>query len=163
MTPLRAFAIACAAAVLSAPLLSAPAAAQPAPATPSSDQGKPRRAALLAHRKNQRLCGLHQSPSARAYDSRKRYFSWVSKNGPTGKERIIYGLYTIYDTSDCRKDVEKANALEPRDAELEAAAVRLCGRRVARSSRCSRRRTTTTTRRTTRTTRWRRGARCIRA
>ena len=31
-------------------------------------------------------------------------------------------LYTIYDTSDCRKNVEKANALEPRDAALEAAA-----------------------------------------
>jgi hypothetical protein len=60
--------------------------------------------------------------SERSYDSRKRYFSWVSKNGPTGKERIIYGTYTIYDTSDCRKSVEKANALEPRDAGLEAAA-----------------------------------------
>jgi hypothetical protein len=60
--------------------------------------------------------------SARSYDSRSRYFSWVGKNGPTGKERIIYGTYTIYDTSDCRKNVEKANALEPRDAALEAAA-----------------------------------------
>ena len=61
--------------------------------------------------------------SARSYQSRERYFSWVKgKNGPTGKERIIYGTYTIYDTSDCRRNVEKANALEPRDAELEAAA-----------------------------------------
>src|SRR6187402_2103802 len=60
--------------------------------------------------------------SERSYDSRARYFSWVGKEGPTGKERIIYGTYTIYDTSDCRKNVEKANALEPRDAELEAAA-----------------------------------------
>ena len=60
--------------------------------------------------------------SERSYESRQRYFSWVSKNGPTGKERIIYGTYTIYDTSDCRKDVEKANALEPRDAALETAA-----------------------------------------
>ncbi|KQW21483.1 hypothetical protein ASC80_11645 [Afipia sp. Root123D2] len=60
--------------------------------------------------------------SARAYESRARYFSWARKTGPTGKERIIYGTYTIYDTSDCRKKVEKANALEPRDAELEAAA-----------------------------------------
>src|SRR5215475_7701291 len=60
--------------------------------------------------------------SERSSDSRARYFSWVGKNGPTGKERIIYGTYTIYDTSDCRKNVEKANALEPRDAELEAAA-----------------------------------------
>jgi hypothetical protein len=60
--------------------------------------------------------------SERAYESRKRYFSWAGKNGPTGRERIIYGTYTIYDTSDCRKNVEKANALEPRDAALEAAA-----------------------------------------
>jgi Protein of unknown function (DUF3829) len=60
--------------------------------------------------------------SARSYDSRRRYFSWVGKKGPTGKERIIYGTYTIYDTSDCRKNVEKANAMEPHDADLEAAA-----------------------------------------
>ena len=60
--------------------------------------------------------------SERSHDSRRRYFSWVGKTGPTGKERIIYGTYTIYDTPDCRKNVEKANALEPRDAELEAAA-----------------------------------------
>src|SRR6185437_3310184 len=60
--------------------------------------------------------------SARAYDSRSRYFSWAAKSGPTGRERIIYGLYTIYDTSDCKKNVEKANALEPHDAALEAAA-----------------------------------------
>ena len=57
-----------------------------------------------------------------AIRSRARYFSWASKTGPTGKERIIYGTYTIYDTSDCRKNVEKANALEPREAALEAAA-----------------------------------------
>lgn len=60
--------------------------------------------------------------SARSYDSRSRYFSWVGKDGPTGRERIIYGTYTIYDTADCRKNVEKANALEPRDTTLEAAA-----------------------------------------
>ena len=60
--------------------------------------------------------------SERSYDSRRRYFEWVGKSGPTGKERIIYGTYTIYDTSACRKAVEKANTLEPRDAGLEAAA-----------------------------------------
>jgi hypothetical protein len=60
--------------------------------------------------------------SARSYDSRSRYFSWADKSGPTGRERIIYGTYTIYDTSDCKKNVEKANALEPHDAALEAAA-----------------------------------------
>ena len=60
--------------------------------------------------------------SERAYQSRSRYASWAAKSGPTGKERIIYGTYTIYDTADCRKKVEAANAMEPRDAELEAAA-----------------------------------------
>ena len=60
--------------------------------------------------------------SSRAHESRARYFSWVGKNGPTGKERIIYGTYTIYDTADCQKKAEAANALEPRDAALEAAA-----------------------------------------
>jgi hypothetical protein len=60
--------------------------------------------------------------SERSFDSRERYFSWVSKNGPTGKERIIYGTYTIYDTSGCKTDVAAANAMEPHDAGLEAAA-----------------------------------------
>lgn len=60
--------------------------------------------------------------SERSYDSRARYFSWASQKGPTGKERIIYGTYTIYDTAECRAGVEKANALEPDDKELEAAA-----------------------------------------
>ncbi len=58
--------------------------------------------------------------SGRAYQSRSRYFSWVGRKGPTGHERIIYGTYTIYDTSGCKKNVEKANALEPHDAALEA-------------------------------------------
>jgi hypothetical protein len=60
--------------------------------------------------------------SDRSYSSRQRYFSWVGKDGPTGKERIIYGTYTIYDTTDCKRRVEKGNALEPHQAELEAAA-----------------------------------------
>jgi G:T/U-mismatch repair DNA glycosylase len=60
--------------------------------------------------------------SSRAYDSQSRYFSWAPKSGPTGRERIIYGLYTIYDTADCEKNVAAANALEPRDSALEAAA-----------------------------------------
>jgi len=60
--------------------------------------------------------------SERSYDSRRRYFSWAAQSGPTGKERIIYGLYTIYDTTDCKRNVDRVNALEPRDAALETAA-----------------------------------------
>jgi Protein of unknown function (DUF3829) len=106
MNPFRASARAFAAAVLVAPLVAAPATAQ----APSPNE------------KLNAYVGCINRLSARAHDSRARYFSWVSKNGPTGKERIIYGLYTIYDTSDCRKNVNKANELEPRDAALEAAA-----------------------------------------
>lgn len=60
--------------------------------------------------------------SERSYQSRDRYFSWASKKGPTGRERIIYGTYTIYDTTDCRTKVEKANAIEPHNRELEDSA-----------------------------------------
>ncbi len=105
MNPIRAFAFA-GAAVLLASLAPDVAAAQTPPAT----------------EKLNAYVGCINRLSERAYESRKRYFSWVGKNGPTGKERIIYGTYTIYDTSDCKKNVEKANALEPRDAALEAAA-----------------------------------------
>jgi hypothetical protein len=105
MKPFHALALA-GATVLLAPLVSDGATAQ----------------APSANEKINAYVGCINRLSERAYDSRARYFSWVGKNGPTGKERIIYGTYTIYDTSDCRKNVEKANALEPRDAELEAAA-----------------------------------------
>ena len=60
--------------------------------------------------------------SERSHQSRERYFSWAGKKGPTGKEPIIYGTYTIYETTDCTKGVEKANALEPRDVAIESAA-----------------------------------------
>jgi len=102
-------ALAFAAAALAAPLLSQTASAQTPP--PSSVTEK-----LNAY------VGCINRLSERSYESRARYFSWVGKNGPTGRERIIYGTYTIYDTADCRKNVDKANTLEPRDAALEAAA-----------------------------------------
>ena len=107
MMPFRAFAFITA--VLAAPLLAPPASAQTPP--PSS----------LTEKLNAYV-GCINRLSERSYESRKRYFSWAGKNGPTGKERIIYGTYTIYDTSDCKKNVEKANTLEPHDAALEAAA-----------------------------------------
>jgi hypothetical protein len=121
MSPLRALAFV--ATALAASLLALPAAAQaPAPAAPISDQGKPPAPLSSLTEKLNAYVGCINRLSERSYESRTRYFSWVGKNGPTGKERIIYGTYTIYDTSDCSKAVERANALEPRDAALEAAA-----------------------------------------
>ena len=48
--------------------------------------------------------------SGRAYEARSRYLSWVGKSGPTGKERIIYGTYTIAGTADCKTGVEAAGS-----------------------------------------------------
>ena len=103
MNRFRAFVLAAAAL---APFAAGPAAAQ----TPSLTE------------KLNAYVGCINRLSARSYQSRERYFSWAAKSGPTGRERIIYGTYTIYDTSDCVNNVEKANALEPHDAALEAAA-----------------------------------------
>ena len=106
MKPARSFILAAVAALLMLPAFEDQASAQ----TPSLTE------------KINAYVGCINRLSERSYESRRRYFDWVGKNGPTGKERIIYGTYTIYDTSGCRKAVEKANTLEPRDAGLEAAA-----------------------------------------
>jgi hypothetical protein len=106
MNPVRALILAAGAAALLTPALADRAAAQPSSLT----------------EKINAYVGCINRLSERSYESRKRYFSWSAQSGPTGKERIIYGTYTIYDTTDCKKNVEKANALEPRDASLEAAA-----------------------------------------
>ncbi len=110
MTPFRPLILAAAAALL---------AASPSPSPTLAQEKDP--AAALTEKLNAYV-GCINRLSARSFDSRKRYFSWVGKKGPTGRERIIYGTYTIYDTSDCRKKVEKANAMEPRIGELETAA-----------------------------------------
>ena len=114
MNTMRHRILAAGAAILLAPALAGPAAAQAQKPQASPEQ-------TLTEKMNAYV-GCINRLSERSYDSRNRYFSWAAKSGPTGKERIIYGTYTIYDTSDCRKNVEKANALEPRDAALEAAA-----------------------------------------
>lgn len=85
-------------------------------------ESAPNREAPVLTRKLNAYIGCMNRLSERSFDSRARYFSWVSESGPTGRERVIYGTYTIYDTSDCRKAVEAANALEPHEASLEAAA-----------------------------------------
>ncbi len=60
--------------------------------------------------------------SPRAYEALERYKSWVARSGPTGKERIIYGTYTISDPAGCQRNVEQAKAMAPHDDGLENAA-----------------------------------------
>lgn len=44
----------------------------------------------------------------RASESLARYASWVDmRTGPTGRERVVYGLYSLYDV---RGEIEKARA-----------------------------------------------------
>ena len=58
----------------------------------------------------------------RAVDSLARYRSWVNmRTGPTGRERVVYGLYAPYDDTDERGAVEKALAAPPSLPELDEA------------------------------------------
>lgn len=94
--------------------MSAPAIAQTAqPATP---------AAASLGKKLQPYIACINRLSERSLSSRERYLSWVNeKTGPTGKERIIYGLYTIYDPKDCEAGVAKMATEQPAVPELEKA------------------------------------------
>ncbi|MFC7053098.1 YiiG family protein [Hansschlegelia quercus] len=59
----------------------------------------------------------------RASESIERYESWVRnmKSGPTGKESIVYGLYSLYDVSGEIEKAKAATTAEPAMPELDAA------------------------------------------
>ncbi|GLK55458.1 hypothetical protein JOD31_000378 [Methylopila capsulata] len=58
----------------------------------------------------------------RASESIARYESWVrAKSGPTGKERIVYGLYSLYDVRGEIAKAQEAVTAEPAMPELDAA------------------------------------------
>jgi Protein of unknown function (DUF3829) len=58
----------------------------------------------------------------RASESLDRYQSWVNmKTGPTGRERIIYGLYDVYDTTREAAAATAALTQEPLLPDLDAA------------------------------------------
>jgi hypothetical protein len=61
--------------------------------------------------------------SKRVVDSRNRYLSWIDdeKIGPTGKERIVYGLYDI-NASTCFPSLDRAKTQPPSLPEVESAA-----------------------------------------
>jgi len=59
--------------------------------------------------------------SERAFDSRARYLSWSAKSGPTGREKIVYGVYTLYDPDGCSRAVSEASKAAPHVASLEEA------------------------------------------
>lgn len=57
-----------------------------------------------------------------AFNSRERYLSWASKDGVTGKERNVYGLYQLSDPKYCFKGLAEAKAKPPALPEIEQAA-----------------------------------------
>ncbi|SEH31157.1 DUF3829 domain-containing protein, partial [Rhizobium sp. NFR12] len=58
----------------------------------------------------------------RASESLQRYDSWVDmKKGPTGKERIIYGMYSLYDVRELAGKALASAQEEPKLPELDAA------------------------------------------
>ena len=62
--------------------------------------------------------------SSPVHATRSRYFSWVNpKTGPTGKERVVLGLFDLPNdkVTKCTQALAKSNALPPKDAKLEAA------------------------------------------
>lgn len=60
--------------------------------------------------------------TARASDSLARYASWVDmRTGPTGRERIVYGLYSLYDVRDEVANAVAATARAPKLPPLDAA------------------------------------------
>ena len=64
----------------------------------------------------------YMNRSLRAADSLARYRSWVNmRTGPTGHERIVYGLYAPYDLTDERAAAEKALAAPPSLPDLDDA------------------------------------------
>lgn len=55
------------------------------------------------------------------FDSRNRYLSWVGKRGPTGRERVIYGLYEIRGPGNCPRNFAAAAKRPPQLDDLHEA------------------------------------------
>ncbi|HRQ63376.1 MAG TPA: YiiG family protein [Xanthomonadaceae bacterium] len=59
--------------------------------------------------------------SERIFDSRNRYHSWVGKRGPTGRERIVYGLYEVHSPGNCPRNIAAAAERPPHLDDLHEA------------------------------------------
>mgnify|MGYP001267187626 CR=1 FL=1 len=100
------------------------------PSSPSSDGPRSSTRSdgenTLVKKTNYYISDCYNKYSNRIIESHNRYASWVKDldQGPTGKERIVYGLYDVSgDGSDCEKALESAKQLEPSMPELDAASV----------------------------------------
>lgn len=94
--------------------------ASPAPAQAPDAQDPELAASQATVRKLNTYVGL-LNRTLRASESIARYRSWVDmRTGPTGRERLVYGLYSLYDV---RGEIERARAAvgaQPALPELDA-------------------------------------------
>ncbi|WP_409309136.1 YiiG family protein [Pectobacterium sp. B1J-3] len=111
--------------VTTEPTQSTPAAAStaPAPAPAPAPEAKPQ---VDANQKLNLYIQCFNATHERAHKAMERYASWVKdmKVGPTGKERVIYGVYSMSESSlkDCGEPLIKAAQSEPVMPALDTAA-----------------------------------------
>jgi hypothetical protein len=90
------------------------AAEQPAPAAPDNVSAK-----------LQSYITCYNKLDGRAHRTINRYASWVKdmKAGPTGNEKVIYGLYALFsdDVKECVAEFEHASAMRPALPALDSA------------------------------------------
>lgn len=70
--------------------------------------------------------------TTRAVDAWDRYKSWVNlTTGPTGRERIVYGIYSVHDVTHLIKEAQDVRDWSPRWPALEMTAAQYAERYVA--------------------------------
>jgi len=112
----------------SAPAVSAPAPVAPtASATASPSAAAPLQTSQAEASPQEKLnlyIDCYNQSSSSFGRSLNRYKSWVKDMnvGPTGNERIVYGLYPVSGAQNCKKAIVSANALAPKMPALEQAA-----------------------------------------
>ena len=106
------------------PAAAAAVAAAPAPPDKEAGQAAPAAADHLSA-KLQIYIDCFNKLDERAHRTITRYSSWVKdmKTGPTGNEKVVYGLYSIAseDVAACVGEFAQASALRPALPELDAA------------------------------------------
>lgn len=108
--------------VVEAPPASPPPTPDPEPAPPP--QPEISEAQLRARKASEYARHCLNVFSASAYNARGRYLQWVDpEKGPTGRERSIYGVYTLRgDAPKCREAATKAASMPPSLPEVDRAA-----------------------------------------
>lgn len=106
-------------ALLAVACLAQPARAETPAATPAATEAAD---ALAATTQKFNAYVEYMNRTLRVSSSLDRYRSWVNmRTGPTGRERLIYGAYEVYDTKDEKAAAEKAMAAAPHLPDLDEA------------------------------------------